>query len=102
MCPPAQRAQAAPSVFRRLATDARVRACQTRLKVLLKKRLQQAGWHDEMSDYCREVIRNKSLEHLDINELVQEIAPRSRAAVPDNIREDIAKRIQRLLNEPDK
>lgn len=26
---------------------------QTRLKNLLQKRLKEAGWHDEMSDYCR-------------------------------------------------
>ena len=81
---------------------------QTRLKAMLQTRLMEAGWHDEMADYCRgarwlslsardprdacvfpwtcsltcralaEVIRNKSLEHLDIGELVKEIAPRSR------------------------
>mmetsp|Transcript_15623 Transcript_15623/g.24292 ORF Transcript_15623/g.24292 Transcript_15623/m.24292 type:complete len:109 (+) Transcript_15623:197-523(+) len=51
---------------------------KARLKALLKKRLIDAGWDVEMTEYCQEVIRNQSLEHLDINELVQEIAPTSR------------------------
>ena len=34
------------------------RTWQTRLKNLLQKRLKEAGWHDEMSDYCRGVHRN--------------------------------------------
>ena len=33
--------------------DERRARVQMRLKELLKNRLMEAGWHDEMADYCR-------------------------------------------------
>jgi hypothetical protein len=38
----------APSIV-----DERRARVQMRLKELLKNRLMEAGWHDEMADYCR-------------------------------------------------
>ncbi|EKX50344.1 hypothetical protein GUITHDRAFT_104154 [Guillardia theta CCMP2712] len=73
-----------------------------RLKEILKKRLQEVGWEEEMQDYCRELIQNKSLEHIDVPKLVQEIAQKSRAAVPDNIREEISSQVKYFLQHPSK
>ncbi|KAJ1487444.1 transcription factor e(y)2-domain-containing protein [Baffinella frigidus] len=67
---------------------------KTRLKMLLRQRLEAAGWGEEMQDYLREVVRNRSLKHVDIGEVVEDIAP---PAVPDVIKLEIADRIEEFL-----
>uniref|UniRef100_A0A6U4MNW3 Transcription and mRNA export factor ENY2 n=2 Tax=Hemiselmis andersenii TaxID=464988 RepID=A0A6U4MNW3_HEMAN len=68
-----------------------------RLRELLKKRLKDAGWEEEMKEYIREAIRNKCLEDLSVESLVSELEPTSRAAVPDAIRSEIIGRITKYL-----
>ena len=44
-----------------------------RLKALLRAKLEECGWRDELKAYCKEVIKNKGLEKITVEDLVQEI-----------------------------
>ena len=44
-----------------------------------------------------EVIRNKGLQKITVDELVDEITPRGRATVPDEIKANMLLRIRRFL-----
>ena len=44
-----------------------------------------------------EVIRNKGLQKITVDELVEEITPRGRATVPDEIKANMLLRIRRFL-----
>mmetsp|Transcript_36444 Transcript_36444/g.114246 ORF Transcript_36444/g.114246 Transcript_36444/m.114246 type:complete len:109 (-) Transcript_36444:274-600(-) len=68
-----------------------------RLKELLREKLVECGWRDELKEYCKEVIRSKGLEKITVDELVEEITPRGRATVPDNIKTELLQRIRRFL-----
>jgi len=57
----------------------------------------ECGWRDELKEYCKEVIRSKGLEKITVDELVEEITPRGRATVPDNIKTELLQRIRRFL-----
>ncbi|BHF67748.1 Transcription and mRNA export factor eny2 [Sparganum proliferum] len=46
-----------------------------RLKDLLKTRLFECGWRDELKAYCKEVIQKKGLENVTADDLVTEITP---------------------------
>ena len=41
-----------------------------RLKEMLRERLIQCGWRDDLKEYCQDVIRRKGLEKVTIEELV--------------------------------
>uniref|UniRef100_A0A7S2V4S5 Transcription and mRNA export factor ENY2 n=1 Tax=Fibrocapsa japonica TaxID=94617 RepID=A0A7S2V4S5_9STRA len=68
-----------------------------RLKELLRERLKDCGWRDELKEHCKEIIRNKGLEKITVDELVQEITPRGRATVPDNVKAELLQRIRKFL-----
>mmetsp|Transcript_22679 Transcript_22679/g.29669 ORF Transcript_22679/g.29669 Transcript_22679/m.29669 type:complete len:103 (+) Transcript_22679:168-476(+) len=68
-----------------------------RLKELLRQRLVQCGWRDELKEYCKEIIKNKGLEKITVDELIAEITPRGRATVPDDIKTELLQRIRKFL-----
>ena len=68
-----------------------------RLKTLLRAKLEECGWRDELKKYCKEVIKNKGLEKITVEELVQEITPRGRATVPAAIKAELLQRIRKFL-----
>ena len=68
-----------------------------RLKELLRKQLIEVGWRDELKAYCKDVIKNKGLEKITVEELVAEITPRGRATVPDSVKAELLQRIRSFL-----
>ena len=48
---------------------------------MLRERLLACGWRDEMKEYCKEVIRKKGLEKVNVEDLVAEITPKGRGLV---------------------
>uniref|UniRef100_A0A8C0CHW1 Transcription and mRNA export factor ENY2 n=1 Tax=Balaenoptera musculus TaxID=9771 RepID=A0A8C0CHW1_BALMU len=53
------------------------------LKELLRAKLIGCGWKDQLKAHCKEVIKEKVLEHVTVDDLVAEITPKGRALVPD-------------------
>ena len=73
------------------------RPSQDKLKELLRNKLIECGWRDELKAYCKDVIKNKGLEKITVEELVAEITPRGRATVPDAIKAELLQRIRKFL-----
>jgi len=68
-----------------------------RLKELLRTRLIECGWRDQLKAYCKEVVRQKGLEHITVDDLVAEITPKGRALVPDQVKKELLQRIRAFL-----
>ena len=49
---------------------------------MLRERLIQCGWRDDLKEFCKDVIRRKGLEKVTIEELVEEITPKGRGKRP--------------------
>eukprot|EP00695_Tsukubamonas_globosa_P001994 TRINITY_DN307_c0_g1_i1.p2 TRINITY_DN307_c0_g1~~TRINITY_DN307_c0_g1_i1.p2 ORF type:complete len:100 (-),score=7.24 TRINITY_DN307_c0_g1_i1:72-371(-) len=87
--------------------DARTRAAiyekltetgeKERLKELLRQRLTECGWKAELKAYCNEIIKNKGLEQITVEELVAEITPRGRATIPDHVKAELLQRIRTFI-----
>uniref|UniRef100_UPI0035900294 transcription and mRNA export factor ENY2 n=1 Tax=Myxine glutinosa TaxID=7769 RepID=UPI0035900294 len=92
---------------RKLSKDAQLRQSinqkliengeRDRLKELLRTKLIECGWKDQMKAHCKEIIRQKGLEHVTVEELVTEITPRGRALVPDSVKKELLQRIRTFL-----
>ena len=48
---------------------------------MLRERLIQCGWRDDLKEFCKDVIRRKGLEKVTIEELVEEITPKGRGEI---------------------
>ena len=68
-----------------------------RLKALLREKLVECGWRDQLKAHCKEVIKNKGLEKITVEDLVAEITPRGRATVPDAVKAELLQKIRDFL-----
>ena len=55
---------------------------------MLRERLIQCGWRDDLKEFCKDVIRRKGLEKVTIEELVEEITPKGRGEARLSSREE--------------
>ncbi|KAH6946920.1 hypothetical protein HPB50_016145 [Hyalomma asiaticum] len=49
-----------------------------RLKELLRTRLIECGWKDQLKAYCKEIIREKGVENVSVDDLIAAVTPRGR------------------------
>ena len=68
-----------------------------KLKELLRVRLSECGWRDQLKQHCKEIIKQRGLEHVTVDELVQEITPQARQLVPDGVKKELLGRIRTFL-----
>lgn len=70
-----------------------------RLKEYLRLRLVECGWRDEMKKKCKDLIKQKGLDRITVDELVQDMTPRGRATVPDAVKKEVMTRIRKFIDE---
>ncbi|KAG7399593.1 Transcription and mRNA export factor eny2 [Phytophthora boehmeriae] len=68
-----------------------------RLKELLRLKLVECGWRDEMKLHCKEVIRSKGIDQVTVEDLIEEITPRGRASVPEGVKNDLLEKIKAFI-----
>lgn len=68
-----------------------------RLKELLRARLKECGWRDQLKEHCREIISRKGLANITVDGLVQEITPKGRSTVPDYVKKELLQNIREHL-----
>lgn len=65
---------------------------------LLRERLIESGWKDEMKDLCRALIKKKGRNNVTVDDLVRVITPKGRASIPDPVKAELLQRIRTFLN----
>ena len=68
-----------------------------RLREHLRARLIESGWRDQLKLAAKEVVREKGLEHVRLEDLVREITPKGRATVPDAVKRELLTKIKDFL-----
>ena len=64
------------------------------LMQVLRARLIESGWRDEMKEVARDTIRNHGLSKVTVDELVNEMLPRGKAAIPENIKKELLESVR--------
>ncbi|KAK3707987.1 hypothetical protein QZH41_010726, partial [Actinostola sp. cb2023] len=49
-----------------------------RLKELLRTKLIECGWRDQLKEHCKEIIKQKGLDNITVEDLVKKITPKGR------------------------
>ncbi|XP_031572497.1 transcription and mRNA export factor ENY2-like, partial [Actinia tenebrosa] len=74
-------------------------SCVFRLKELLRIKLIECGWRDQLKDHCQEIIKQKGLDNITVEDLVKKITPKGRALVPDEVKRELLQNIRNFLAE---
>lgn len=70
-----------------------------RLQEMLRIRLIECGWRDELKDYAREIVKDKGIDNVTVDELVAELTPKARQSVPDDVKKELLESIRGFLTE---
>ncbi|KAL6067996.1 Transcription and mRNA export factor eny2 [Balamuthia mandrillaris] len=68
-----------------------------RLKDMLRSKLVECGWRDEMKVHCKEIIKQKGVENVHVEDLVEEVIPKGRASVPPEVKAELLQCIRKFL-----
>ncbi|XP_047333079.1 transcription and mRNA export factor ENY2-like [Impatiens glandulifera] len=68
-----------------------------RLMELLRERLIDCGWKDEMRTLCRAFIKKKGRNDVTVDDLIHVITPKGRATIPDSLKAELLQRIRTFL-----
>ena len=68
-----------------------------KLKELLRERLIESGWRDELKIKCKEIIQNKGLEKITVQQLIQDITPYAQSTVPENIKSELLSHLREFI-----
>ncbi|CAI5729053.1 unnamed protein product [Peronospora destructor] len=68
-----------------------------KLKEFFRFKLLECGWRDAMKQECRVVIRNKGIDHVTVEDLVEEITLQGRALVPGDVKNEILEKIKMFI-----
>mmetsp|Transcript_108725 Transcript_108725/g.307530 ORF Transcript_108725/g.307530 Transcript_108725/m.307530 type:complete len:112 (-) Transcript_108725:102-437(-) len=65
-----------------------------RLKQYIRSSLNENGWREDLKTHCIEYIKSKGIEKVTIEEMVQDIAPRGRASLPDALKTELLNKLR--------
>jgi len=57
----------------------------------------ESGWRDQLKKEAKEVIRQKGIERVKLDDLVAEITPKGRSTVPDAVKRELLAKIKEFL-----
>ncbi|KAG8851046.1 SAGA histone acetylase and TREX-2 complexes component [Tulasnella sp. 330] len=67
------------------------------LSAILKDRLHESGWMDDVSNQAKEYARQQDPLHF--KTLIQELTPKAEATVPDDVKEEITALLRTWIDE---
>ncbi|CAB3374266.1 Hypothetical predicted protein [Cloeon dipterum] len=70
-----------------------------RWKELLRLRLTECGWRDQVRLLCRDAIKQGNLEEMTVDQLNNEVTPKARQLVPDAVKIELLTKIKTFLQE---
>ncbi|XP_046853126.1 transcription and mRNA export factor ENY2-2-like [Xenia sp. Carnegie-2017] len=65
-----------------------------RLMELLRTRLKECGWREKLAQECKDIIKEKGLDKVTVDDLVNEVTPKARETVPDEVKRELLERIR--------
>lgn len=69
----------------------------SRLKDLLRLRLTECGWNDEVRLLCRDVIKEDG-GNVNVEKIVKQVTPKARSLVPDTVKRELLQKIKTILS----
>lgn len=69
----------------------------SRLKDLLRLRLSECGWSDQVKLLCRNVVKEEGGK-VNVEKIVQQVTPKARSLVPDTVKKELLRKIKTILS----
>mmetsp|Transcript_87592 Transcript_87592/g.121590 ORF Transcript_87592/g.121590 Transcript_87592/m.121590 type:complete len:103 (+) Transcript_87592:64-372(+) len=64
------------------------------LKQYIISHLNECGWREELRKQCVEFIQNKGVEKVTLEDMINDIAPKGRASLPEKLKVEVFNRLR--------
>lgn len=71
------------------------------LTELLRSRLIECGWRNQVANMCRDLIQRRGVEQIKLSDIVNEVRTEARQNIPEKIRTEILDKIRQINQETD-
>lgn len=70
-----------------------------RVRELMRVRLMECGWRDQVRLECRKILNENSAEDtmVSVNDLVKLVTPQARSLVPDSVKRELLRELESSL-----
>ena len=82
-----------------MMTDTELDLIKEKLKGQLTKRLNETGWNQEMRIQVQNLVNEKGADKISIEDIVQEIAPKAKSALQEDIKKELMIEAKKSLKE---
>uniref|UniRef100_A0A6G1SPJ6 Transcription and mRNA export factor ENY2 n=1 Tax=Aceria tosichella TaxID=561515 RepID=A0A6G1SPJ6_9ACAR len=69
------------------------------LTELLRSRLIECGWRDQVASMCRDLIQKRGVDQVKLSDIISEVRPEARQKIPTNIRTELLDKIRQVNQE---
>jgi len=69
------------------------------LRELLLKSMEDTGWREDVKKKVKKYTDKHGIENVELEDIVQEIAPKASSLVSDEVKYDLKRKIQKFLDE---
>ncbi|OMJ22305.1 Transcription and mRNA export factor ENY2 [Smittium culicis] len=69
-----------------------------RLYEIVKAKLNARGWQDHVRNHCKEVLKNKDVKAVTVDELCEDVLPYAKNSVSDDVKVETMEQIKSFLN----
>ena len=80
-------------------SDSDIDETKEKLKQLLSKRLEESGWRQSMKIQVQNLVNDKGYEKSTIEDIVQELAPKAKSTISEDIKNELMTEAKKSLKE---
>ena len=67
---------------------------ESRLESFLRQKLIECGWKDQLKQHCKQLIKQRGLERVTVEDLSRELSVKARNLVPPPLKEQVLAKIK--------
>ncbi len=68
-----------------------------KLRELIEKKLIESGWNDRVKGACKEFIRSKGVDNVNVEDVVTAVAPSARSTIPPEVKATVLENLRKFL-----
>lgn len=72
-----------------------------KLREMIEKKLIESGWNDRVKGACKDYIRSKGVDNINVDDVVAAVSPSARSTVPPEVKAQVLEQLRKFLAKND-
>lgn len=68
-----------------------------KMQELIERKLVECGWNDRVKGACKEYIRSKGVDNVNVDDVVEAVTPSAQGSVPPEVKASVLEYLRKFL-----